>query len=74
MCKHEEKKFPRCNKVFECKVGDIVKCQCYGIELSAAEESFIKSKYNDCICRNCLQQLKSRYQLFVEQEALYANR
>jgi len=74
MCKHEEKKCPRCGGGFECKVGDIVKCQCYGIELSAAEETFIKSKYNDCLCRNCLLQLKQRYQFFVEQKDLYSNR
>jgi hypothetical protein len=48
MYKHEEKKCPRCEKIFECKVGDILKCQCYGIELSVEEEAFIKSNYNDC--------------------------
>ncbi|WP_462222560.1 cysteine-rich CWC family protein [Ferruginibacter sp.] len=74
MCKHEEKKCPRCNTAFECKVGDILKCQCYGIELSIAEEAFVKSKYSDCLCSNCLLQLKSRYQLFIEQKIFYVNR
>lgn len=74
MCKHEEKICPRCNKGFECKTGDILKCQCYGIELSEAEESFIKSTYNDCLCGDCLRQLKQRYSLFIEQKVFYANR
>lgn len=74
MCKHEEKNCPRCNTSFECKTGDVIKCQCYGIELSVAEEAFIKSTYNNCLCNNCLVQLKSRYQLFIEQKVLYVNR
>lgn len=74
MCKHEEKKCPRCNTSFECKTGDILKCQCYGIELSVAEEAFIKSNYSDCLCNTCLLQLKSRYHLFIEQKAFYVNR
>jgi hypothetical protein len=74
MYKHEEKNCPRCNTSFECKTGDVLKCQCYGIELSVAEEAFIKSTYNDCLCSNCLVQLKSRYQLFIEQKVFYANR
>jgi hypothetical protein len=74
MCKHEEKKCPRCNTAFECKVGDIMKCQCYGIEISVAEEAFIKTTYSDCLCSNCLLQLKQRYHLFVEQKVFYANR
>jgi hypothetical protein len=74
MYKHEEKNCPRCNTSFECKTGDVLKCQCYGIELSVAEEAFIKSAYNDCLCSNCLVQLKSRYQLFIEQKVYYVNR
>jgi len=74
MCKHEEKNCPRCNTSFECKTGDVLKCQCYGIKLSVAEEAFIKSNYNDCLCGNCLVQLKSRYQLFIEQKVFYVNR
>ena len=74
MCKHEEKKCPRCNTAFECKAGDILKCQCYGIEISAAEEAFIKLTYSDCLCKNCLLQLKQRYSLFVEQKVFYINR
>ena len=66
MCKHEEKKCPRCNTPFECRVGDITHCQCYGITLTDEEKSFIEERYPDCLCRNCLVELKQRYTLFKE--------
>ena len=74
MCKHEVKSCPRCQSGFECRVGDIINCQCYGIQLSAEEETFIQSNYQDCLCRNCLLQLKSRYLAFVEKKVLYNQR
>jgi hypothetical protein len=66
MCKHEEKSCPRCQAPFECKVGDITQCQCYGVNLSAEERIFIENKYNDCLCRKCLDELKHRTILFSE--------
>ena len=74
MCKHEPKNCPRCGEGFECKVGDVTNCQCYGIELSVEEEAFITKQFADCLCRNCLLQLKNRYVLFIEQKVLYINR
>jgi len=74
MCKHEQKSCPRCKIIFECKVGDVLHCKCYGIEFSVGEEAFIGSQYEDCLCRNCLLQLGSRYTLFVEQKVFYVNR
>jgi hypothetical protein len=66
MCSHEEKNCPRCSKKFECKVGSITECQCYGISLTAEENAFVKSRYDDCLCRNCLVELKNRYIAFRE--------
>jgi hypothetical protein len=54
MTKHEEKRCPRCNACFECKVGNVTECQCYGITLTAEQENFITANYKDCLCRNCL--------------------
>lgn len=54
MCKHEEKKCPRCNTSFECKPGNIGQCQCYGIVMTQEERVFIAEKYNDCLCVRCL--------------------
>jgi hypothetical protein len=60
MCKHEEKKCPRCEQPFECKVGDIAHCQCYGILFTPEEKAFIEQRYDECLCRNCLLELKIR--------------
>lgn len=72
--KLELKECPRCHTSFECKAGDITNCQCYGIELSAKEEGYIRSKYDDCLCRNCLLQLKQPLNLFKEENEIYKNR
>ncbi|MEP6681926.1 MAG: cysteine-rich CWC family protein [Parafilimonas sp.] len=63
---HETKICVRCNNAFECKAGDITNCQCNNIELSIEERSFIEDGYSDCVCINCLLQLKNRYVLFKE--------
>lgn len=66
MCRHEEKKCPRCNSFFECKVGNVTECQCSGISFTEEEKKFIGEKYNDCLCRNCLLALKNKHILFAE--------
>ena len=66
MTKHEEKHCPRCHTPFECRVGDVGKCQCYGISFNEEERKFIDGKYRDCLCRKCLSELKSSYVLFKE--------
>lgn len=63
---HEQKNCPRCNKAFECKVGDVVHCQCNSLQLSIEERSFIESKYHDCLCHQCLTDLKNKYIFFKE--------
>jgi len=67
---HEEKYCPRCGKRFECKAGSITACQCYGIPLSDEERAFIENRYSDCLCRNCLLELKNRYIFFKEKYLL----
>ena len=61
MPQHEQKICPRCNQPLECKVGDIVHCQCSSIYLTLEERSFIEDHYSDCLCINCLKELKNRY-------------
>jgi len=63
---HELKICERCNNTFECKAGDITHCQCTGIQLTVEERAFIEDRYADCVCANCLLQLKNRYILFKE--------
>ena len=66
MPQHEFKTCLRCNNVFQCKAGDIAQCQCSNIRLSIEERAFIEERYKDCLCANCLLQLKSQYILFKE--------
>ena len=42
----ENKICPRCHSNFECKVGDITKCQCYTVKLNDAEREFLARTYN----------------------------
>lgn len=66
MCIHESKTCPRCRNSFECKPGNITQCQCFGISLSIEQKAFIEQRYNDCLCRNCLQVLQNDVELFKE--------
>ena len=61
MRKHEDKVCPRCHASFECKVGDITKCQCYTVKLNEAERDFLARTYNDCLCASCMQAVRSAY-------------
>jgi len=66
MSAHETKYCPRCKHAFECKPGNITQCQCYGIELTAEAKAFIEKRFNDCLCRDCLQYLQQELNLFKE--------
>lgn len=70
---HEAKTCPRCTIAFECKAGDITQCQCYGLHLSVEERAFVEERYRDCLCANCLQELKNNYVLLKE-KYLFGNR
>jgi hypothetical protein len=63
---HETKNCPRCHQPFQCKAGDISHCGCAGIVLTTEEQAFIESRYQDCLCLNCLKELKNKYILFKE--------
>jgi Cysteine-rich CWC len=61
MYKHENKTCPRCSAAFECKVGDITRCQCYNVKLNDAERDSISLHYNDCLCAACMKELRAVY-------------
>lgn len=60
MCKHEDKYCPRCIRLFECKLGNILQCQCFGISFTDAEKELIGKCFSDCLCRDCLIELKNQ--------------
>src|SRR5690606_6604812 len=61
MAKHEEKYCPRCNALFECKVGSISLCQCTTVKVSREERLYFDQFYTDCLCVDCMRELKSEY-------------
>ena len=67
MCKHEASCCPRCNNTFECKVGNITQCQCYGILLSLEERAYVDTLFTDCVCSQCLLQMKNDFIHFKNQ-------
>ena len=58
MCQHETKACQRCNTPFECKPGSITQCQCFEVALTAEQRAFLEQRYTDCLCRNCLMEIK----------------
>ena len=50
-------KCARCNSSFECNSADVTNCQCNAVPLSIEIQAVIKTKYDDCLCVNCLQEL-----------------
>ncbi|MEO6734703.1 MAG: cysteine-rich CWC family protein [Ferruginibacter sp.] len=60
---HENKNCPGCGISFECKVGNITQCQCYGINLSNDEQQFISKQFTDCLCSGCINALRAKYNI-----------
>ncbi|MDE3142544.1 MAG: cysteine-rich CWC family protein [Bacteroidota bacterium] len=61
MAHHENKNCPRCNTSFECKVGNVLECQCSQVKLKYDERVYVESLYTDCLCINCLRILQQQY-------------
>lgn len=58
---HEKKVCPRCHQIFECKVGNILECQCSQIYLTQEEQDYIANlNFEACLCLDCLKQLQSQ--------------
>ena len=51
----------KCGSKFECKSDSIEECQCNTITLSNEELSYVASKFDTCLCANCLQEFQSEY-------------
>lgn len=60
---HEYKNCPRCSRTYECKVGNVLECQCSQIQLSYEEKIHIEQAYSDCLCIDCLYELQHQYPL-----------
>lgn len=54
---------PRCQNDFECKSDDIINCQCASVEITQNQRDEILKQYDDCLCANCLEQLRIEYKI-----------
>lgn len=59
--KHEHMACPRCQRLFECKVGSINLCQCQSLTLTEAQQNYISSLHQGCLCADCLMELRTEY-------------
>ena len=66
MCTDETKYCPRCKQAFECKAGNITQCQCYGFVIKEDLKVYMEQRYNDCLCKNCLEYLSVELNFFKE--------
>lgn len=66
--KHEIKHCPRCGDSFECKVGDVVNCQCYEVKIQVQTNEFLAQAYYDCLCKNCLAAIDKQLMLAENQD------
>ena len=61
--KHEPKVCPRCQCIFECKVGSVEQCICVTIKVSDRVQDYARKKFADCLCVTCLQEIANEYNL-----------
>ncbi len=67
---HEQKNCPRCKRVFECKVGNVLECQCSQIQLTYEEKAHFENTYTDCLCIDCIYLLRYQFQLINKNKNL----
>ncbi|MCF8226689.1 MAG: cysteine-rich CWC family protein [Bacteroidales bacterium] len=53
-----QKSCPKCHSAFECRNDNIMECACVDVILSAEDRNYISGKYDDCLCVDCLVELK----------------
>ncbi|RFS19732.1 hypothetical protein DVR12_21785 [Chitinophaga silvatica] len=58
---HETITCPRCQSLFECRVGTILRCQCQEVVLSEEELEYIRQEFSGCLCADCLRELKTAF-------------
>ena len=55
---------PRCGRTFLCRGdGDIEHCQCAAVELSSEDRAYIVSRFEECLCVDCLRNLAAERRL-----------
>lgn len=57
---------PRCGQAFECRRDEIALCQCASVGLNAEQRASVRAAYADCLCRDCLLDIKSGGRISLE--------
>jgi hypothetical protein len=55
---YQQKRCPRCGRVFDCNSGSVTSCQCREVVLTPAQREHIAAHHADCLCRACLEALR----------------
>lgn len=63
MPNYESKNCPRCESDFECKVSSIHECQCSNVFLTASEQDYVATLYDECLCVNCMIDVLTEYSI-----------
>lgn len=58
-----KKSCPRCHIAFDCNKDSIEDCQCYSIQLSEVIKTQLQEQYQDCLCKSCLLEIESGFDL-----------
>lgn len=61
--KYQSHQCPRCGGDFTCKANNISSCDCMNLAISKEEQDFIATRFLDCVCVKCLQELKYEFYL-----------
>ncbi len=70
---HEKKQCPRCLSEFECKTGSVLLCQCSKISLTAEQLEYCNSQYEECLCIDCLYELRSEFNVLSFRQKMKAH-
>ncbi|MEW6645921.1 MAG: cysteine-rich CWC family protein [Pseudomonadota bacterium] len=55
---YQQKRCPRCGRVFDCNSGAVGLCRCREMVLTPAQREYIAARHDDCLCRACLAALR----------------
>lgn len=58
---NENKQCPRCRRFFICEVAAVLSCQCADVEINSEQHDYIKALYDDCLCRDCLNEIVGKF-------------
>lgn len=62
---------PRCSAPFVCRVDQISLCNCKKVVLKEGVRNYIKTKYGNCLCIDCLSYINDNFDNIKESPEPY---